>query len=151
MCQWGVDERVHKYSLTYGQSVICFYMMGLGANFTMREIASSANRHANCHYDIYSVRKNVSMFLKKGGILRRMEVKNIRGLIHLSALCISFSANKLNCELKKVINSTFQWKMSFNPDPSKQAQVIFSRKLKKVPHPSFFDNAYVSVVNLKST
>ena len=30
----------------------------------------------------------------------------------------------------------FQWKMSFNPDPNKQAQeVIFSRKLKKVCHP----------------
>ena len=27
--------------------------------------------------------------------------------------------------------------MSFNPDPSKQAQkVIFSRKIKKLPHPS---------------
>ena len=149
MCQSGVDERVHTYSLTYGQSIICFYMMGLGANFTMKEVASSANSHASCHYDICSVRKNVYMFLKKGGILRRMEVKNKRGLIHLSALCISFSANKLNSELKKVSNSTFQWKMSFNPDPSKQA--IFSRKLKKVPHPPFFDNAYVSVVNLKST
>ena len=27
--------------------------MGLGANFTMREVASSANSYANCHYDIY--------------------------------------------------------------------------------------------------
>ena len=26
--------------------------MGLGANFTMREVASSANSYANCHYDI---------------------------------------------------------------------------------------------------
>ena len=76
MCQSGVDERVHTYSLTYGQSIICFYMMGLGANFTMKEVASSANSHASCHYDICSVRKNVCMFLKKGGILRRMEVKN---------------------------------------------------------------------------
>ena len=41
------------YSLTYGQSIICFYMMGLGANFTMREVASSASGYANCHYDIY--------------------------------------------------------------------------------------------------
>ena len=31
----------------------------------------------------------------------------------------------------------FQWKMSFNPDPTKAAQkVIFGRKLKAVPHPS---------------
>ena len=27
--------------------------MWLGANFTMNEIASSANSYANCHYDIY--------------------------------------------------------------------------------------------------
>ena len=46
--------RVHTYSLTYGQSImISFYMMGLRANFTMREVASSANSYANCHYDIY--------------------------------------------------------------------------------------------------
>ena len=50
----GVDERVHTYNLTYGQSImICFYTMGLRANFTMREVASSANSYANCHYDIY--------------------------------------------------------------------------------------------------
>ena len=30
---------------------ICFFMMGLGANFTMREVESSANSCANCHYD----------------------------------------------------------------------------------------------------
>ena len=28
-------------------------MMGLGANFTMREDAFSANSFANSHYDIY--------------------------------------------------------------------------------------------------
>ena len=49
----GVDERVHIYGLTYGQSImICFYMIGLAANFTMKEITSSANSYANCHYDI---------------------------------------------------------------------------------------------------
>ena len=36
----------------------------------------------------------------------------------------------------KLINAFFQWKMSFNPDPSKQAQeIIFSRKTKKICHP----------------
>ena len=36
--------------------------------------------------------------------------------------------------------------MSFNPDPRKQAQeIIFSRKTKKISHPSFcFDNDIVS-------
>ena len=27
--------------------------MGLGANFAIREVASSTNSYANCHYDIY--------------------------------------------------------------------------------------------------
>ena len=36
------------------------------------------------------------------------------------------SANKLNQDLNRINNWAFQWKMSFNPDPSKQAQeVIF--------------------------
>ena len=36
--------------------------------------------------------------------------------------------------------------MSFNPDPSKQAQeIIFSRKTKKISHPSLrFNNSIVS-------
>ena len=40
----------------------------------------------------------------------------------------------------------FQWKMSFNPDPSKQAQEItFSRKTKKNSHPLLrFNNSIVS-------
>ena len=48
---------------------------------------------------------------------------------------INTSVNELNNDLKKVGNSVFQWKLSFNPDPSKQPQeVTFSHKLKKVPH-----------------
>ena len=41
-------------------------------------------------------------------------------------------ANALNNDLLKINNWAYQWKISFNPDPSKQAQeVIFSRKVKK--------------------
>ena len=41
-----------------------------------------------------------------------------------------------NSDLAGIKQWGFQWKMSFNPDPNKQAQeVIFSRKLKKVCHP----------------
>ena len=48
---------------------------------------------------------------------------------------INTSANEVNSDLNKVSNWAFQWKMSFNPDSSKKAQnVIFSRKLKKMPH-----------------
>ena len=59
---------------------------------------------------------------------------------------INTSANELNNDLKKVSDWACQWKMSFNFDPSKQAQeVIFSRKLKKVTHPPLvFTNANVS-------
>ena len=62
---------------------------------------------------------------------------------------INTSANELNSDLKKVSNLAFQWKMSFNPDPSKQVQeVIFCQKLKKVPHrPLVFNNANVSQCN----
>ena len=51
----------------------------------------------------------------------------------------------LNNDLKKINKWAFQWKMSFNPDPNKQAQeVIFSRKLNKPDHPSLnFNNTVV--------
>ena len=49
--------------------------------------------------------------------------------------------NDLNNHLRKISNWAFQWKMSFNPDPSKQAQeVIFSRKHQKISHPSIYFN-----------
>ena len=53
---------------------------------------------------------------------------------------VNASARELNDDLKKINKWAFQWKMSFNPGPSKQAQeVIFSRKIRK--HPSLvFDN-----------
>ena len=39
------------------------------------------------------------------------------------------SSKNLNDDLDSISNWAFQWKMSFNPDPSKQAQeIIFSRK-----------------------
>ena len=59
---------------------------------------------------------------------------------------ITTSANELSNDLKKISDWAFQWKMGFNPDPSKQAQeVIFSRKLKNVSHPPLvFNNANFS-------
>ena len=46
------------------------------------------------------------------------------------------SAFELNRDLAKINRCAFQWKMSFNPDPKKQAQeVIFSRKSKAILHP----------------
>ena len=51
------------------------------------------------------------------------------------------SANELNNDLLKIRSLAYQWKMNFNPDPSKQAQeVIFSRKIKKPNHPELIFN-----------
>ena len=54
----------------------------------------------------------------------------------------------MNGDLSKISNWTFQWKMSFNPDPSKQTQeVIFSRKIQKTCHLSiYFNNKSVKQV-----
>ena len=40
-------------------------------------------------------------------------------------------ANALNNDLLKIVNWTYQWKMSFNPDQ----EVIFSCKIKRPSHP----------------
>ena len=62
---------------------------------------------------------------------------------------INTSATELNKDLKKINDWAFQWKMTFNPDRSKQAQeIIFSRKIKKATHPPLlFNNNNVSQVN----
>ena len=51
------------------------------------------------------------------------------------------STTNLNNDLNKIKNWAIQWKMNFNPDPSKQAQeVIFSRKLQKTNHNQVYFN-----------
>ena len=59
---------------------------------------------------------------------------------------VDTSANELNNDLYQINKWAFQWKMNFNPDPSKQAhEIIFSRKTKKICHPSLrFNNSIVS-------
>ena len=50
----------------------------------------------------------------------------------------------LNNDLKKISKWAFQWKMNFNPDPTKQAQeLIFSRKVQMTNHPPLFFNQNV--------
>ena len=55
---------------------------------------------------------------------------------------VTQSTNELNDHLEKISNWAYQWKMSFNPDKSKQAQeVIFSHKTQRVIHPpAIFNN-----------
>ena len=38
----------------------------------------------------------------------------------------STTRNELNDDLVKINNWAYQWKMSFNPDPNKQAQEVIS-------------------------
>ena len=59
---------------------------------------------------------------------------------------ISLSSMQLNDDLIKVSNWAYQWKMSFNPEVTKQAQeVVFSRKSQKVTHPTvYFNNSPVT-------
>ena len=54
---------------------------------------------------------------------------------------INSTANDLNSDSMKISNWTFQWKMTFIPEIKKQAQeVIFSRKNRKIDHPSLYFN-----------
>ena len=59
------------------------------------------------------------------------------------------TAKELNNDLVKINRLAYQWKMSFNPDSSKQAQeVIFSRETKKEYHPTLaFNNNDLSETN----
>ena len=63
---------------------------------------------------------------------------------------IRTSASDINSDLTLISNWAFQWKMSFNPDPSKQSQeIIFSRKKMKSSHPSvYFNNIPVSLTSV---
>ena len=54
---------------------------------------------------------------------------------------IHSSASVLNKDLKTINEWALQWKLSFNPDPNKQAQeVIFTRKSKNMRHPPLIFN-----------
>ena len=57
----------------------------------------------------------------------------------------------LKNDFKKIDEWAFQWKMSFNPDPTKQAQeLIFSRKVQTTNHaPLFFNENVVPKITLQ--
>ena len=61
--------------------------------------------------------------------------------IFSNVLDVNTSAENLNHDLSVVNEWAFQWKMSFNPDPNKQAnEVRFSHKRKPPIHPLLFFN-----------
>ena len=63
---------------------------------------------------------------------------------------ITDSANLLNSDLSKIKEWALQWKVSFNPDPTKKAQkIIFSRKISQRNHPGLmFNNSIVNVTSI---
>ena len=51
------------------------------------------------------------------------------------------SAQQLNHDLKLISDWAYQWKMSFNPDPTKPAEeILFSKRLKSPFHPPIYFN-----------
>ena len=51
------------------------------------------------------------------------------------------SAEELNHDLDRINKWAYQWKMSFNPDPTKPAEeILFSQKLKTCDHPPIYYN-----------
>ena len=53
------------------------------------------------------------------------------------------TANILNKDLDKIRGWAEQWKMAFNPDPTKQAQeVVFSKKPQQSFHPNLYFNKF---------
>ena len=61
--------------------------------------------------------------------------------------CVNTSVLTLNSDLLKIQDWAYQWKMSFNPDQTKQAQgIIFSRKKNATLHPPlFFNNSEIKL------
>ena len=66
---------------------------------------------------------------------------------------VGTSEIELNNDLYQINKWTFEWKMSFNPDPSKQTEtIIFSRKFKKIYNPSLcFNNNIVVQPHIENT
>ena len=59
------------------------------------------------------------------------------------------AANEMNHDLELINRWAYDWKMSFNPDPQKQAvELVFSTKRNKIDHPEIrFNDTPVEKVN----
>ena len=59
------------------------------------------------------------------------------------------SASDLNYDLEVINQWAYQWKLAFNPDPTKQAmEILFSCKKKEMDHPKLtFNGAPVANVD----
>ena len=63
----------------------------------------------------------------------------------------AISSSNRNEGLLKIIQWVYQWKMSFNPDITKEAQeIIFSKMKANTSHPSFyFDKARIQLQSVQ--
>ena len=60
----------------------------------------------------------------------------------------AISADELNHDLDIIRQWAYQWKMEFNPDPNKQAEVLFSCKKFSPNHPQLiFNGTAITKVN----
>ena len=91
---------------------------------------------------LFTISVNVGHMIKYG-IIKKLSAFNITRRV-------TDSANLLNSDLSKIDKWALQWKMSFNPDPTKQAQeIIFSRKTSQRNHPGLmFNNSIVNVTSI---
>ena len=91
---------------------------------------------------LFTISVNVGHMIKYG-IIKKLSAFNITRRV-------TDSANLLNSDLSKIDKWALQWKMSFNPDPTKQAQeIIFSRKTSYRNHPGLmFNNVIVNVTTI---
>ena len=114
-------------------------------------------------YQKTSSRKTIVRFINrkycKKALVNREKLTNIYYLSILYTITSLFStvcnatesANLLNKDLKKISEWTFNWKMLFNPDITKQAQeVIFSRKNTMLNHPTFLMKHQLLILHVKS-
>ena len=90
----------------------------------------------NIHYLSDNLQCNPKLFTHDASLFSTVQVSDRK-------------ANKRSDDLEEINKWTFQWKMSFNSDPTKQAQaVIFCRKsTKKILPKIFFNNIPVSKAN----
>lgn len=78
------------------------------------------------------------------------DLSNIK-LFYTPLCSVVYNVNTLtdevNNDLVKINKWTYQLKMSFNPDPIKQAHVLYTGKISKKDHPHWFLNNNVSEAN----
>ena len=63
--------------------------------------------------------------------------------------CVNTSASTLNSDLSKIQDWAYQWKMSFNPDRTKQVQEIISPERKTQQHTHHFSSIILKLSSVQ--